>query len=85
MSILEISTAVFPTLTALLVWRYLQVNLHFNIQHHTKSGQYPYIQVPIEDLEVKDRPNEDWFSLVDAERERPFRTTNPRVSLCHCH
>jgi hypothetical protein len=63
---------VFPTLTALLVWRYLQVNLHFNIQHHTKSGQYPYIQVPIEDLEVKDRPNEDWFSLVDAERERPI-------------
>jgi hypothetical protein len=27
------------------------------------------IQVPIEDLEVKDRPNEEWFSLVDAERE----------------
>jgi hypothetical protein len=23
-----------------------------------------------EDLEVNDRPNEDWFSLVDAEREK---------------
>jgi hypothetical protein len=80
MSNLEISTAVFPTLTALLVWRYLQVNLHFHIQHHTKSGQYPYIQVPIEDLEVKDRPHKDWFSLVDADRERPFRTTNPTAS-----
>jgi hypothetical protein len=45
-----------------------------------KSGQYLYIQVPIEDLEVKDRPYEDWFSLVDAERERPFRTTNPTAS-----
>jgi hypothetical protein len=45
-----------------------------------KSGQNLYIQVPIEDLEVKDRPNEDWFSLVDAERERLFRTTNPTTS-----
>jgi len=25
-------------------------------------------------------PNEDWFSLVDAGRERPFRTSNPTVS-----
>jgi hypothetical protein len=33
-----------------------------------------------EDLEVKDRSSEDWFSLVDAERERPFRTTNPTAS-----
>ena len=33
-----------------------------------------------EDLEVKDRPYEDWFSLVDAETERPLRTTNPTES-----
>jgi hypothetical protein len=44
MSILEISTAVFPMLT--LVWKYLQVNLQFHIQQHMKSGQYLYIQVP---------------------------------------
>jgi hypothetical protein len=78
MSILEISTAVFPTLT--LVWKYLQVNLQFHTQHHMKSGQYLYVHPSSEDLEVKDRPNEDWFSLVDAERERPLRTTNPTVS-----
>jgi hypothetical protein len=75
MSILEINTAVFPTLT--LVWKYLQVNLQY-IQHHMKSGQYLYPSS--EDLEVKDRTNEDWFSLVDAERERPSRTTNPTAS-----
>jgi hypothetical protein len=43
-----------------------------------KSGQYLYPSS--EDLEVKDRTNEDWFSLVDAERERPSRTTNPTAS-----
>jgi hypothetical protein len=73
MSILEISTAVFPTLT--LVWNYLQVNLQFH-EEWTIS-----IHPSSEDLEVKDRSqNADSFSLVDAERERPFRTTNPTAS-----
>jgi hypothetical protein len=62
MSILEINTAVFPTLT--LVWNYLQVNLQFH-EEWTIS-----IHPSSEDLEVKDRTNEDWYSLVDAERER---------------
>jgi hypothetical protein len=29
-------------------------------------------------LEVKDRTNEDWYSLVDAERERPWRRPIPQ-------
>ena len=33
-----------------------------------------------EDLETKDRPNEYRFSLVDAERKRPFRRTDPTAS-----
>jgi hypothetical protein len=33
-----------------------------------------------EDLEIKNRPNEDCFSLVDAEKERSFRRTDPTAS-----
>jgi len=33
----------------------------------------------LEVKEEKGRPNKEWFSLVDAEKERPFRTTNPTV------
>jgi hypothetical protein len=47
MSILEISTAVFPTLT--LVWKYLQVNLQFNIQHQMKIGS-PLLMLEERDL-----------------------------------
>jgi len=78
MSILEISTAVFPTLT--LVWKYLQVNLQFHIYSAPHEEWTISIHPSSEDLEVKDRTNEDWLSLVDAERERPLRTTNPTAS-----
>ena len=71
MSILEINTAVFPTLT--LVWKYLQVNLQFHIYSAQQEEWTISIHPSSEDLEVKDRTNEDWFSLVDAERERPLR------------
>jgi hypothetical protein len=78
MSNLEISTAVFPTLT--LVWKYLQVNLQFHIYSAPHEEWTISIHPSSEDLEVKDRTNEDWLSLVDAERERPLRTTNPTAS-----
>ncbi|KAJ6881198.1 hypothetical protein NC651_027913 [Populus alba x Populus x berolinensis] len=61
MSILEISTAVYPTLT--LVWKYLQVNLQFHIYSAPHEEWTISIHPSSEDLEIKDRPNEDWFSL----------------------
>ncbi|KAJ6976517.1 hypothetical protein NC653_028607 [Populus alba x Populus x berolinensis] len=58
MSILEISTTVFPTLT--LVWKYLQVNLQFHIYSAPHEEWTISIHPSSEDLEIKDRPNEDW-------------------------
>ena len=75
MSILEISTAVSPTLT--LMWNYLQVNLQF----HKK-----WI-VPIHPSSMKSGRSRTDHKIQTCSpllmlklRERPFRRTNPRVS-----
>jgi hypothetical protein len=52
----------------------------YSAPHEEWTISILYVHPSSEDLEVKDRPNEDWLSLVDAERERPLRTTNPTVS-----
>jgi len=67
MSILEISTAVFPTLT--LVWKYLQVNLRFHIYSAPHEEWTISIHPSSEDLEVKDRTDEDWFLLMLKEKD----------------
>jgi len=74
---LEIRTAVFPTLST-LVWKYLQLNLQFHIYSAPHEEWTISIHPSSEDLEVKDRTNEDWYSLVDAERERPWRRPIPQ-------
>jgi len=82
MSILEINIAVFPTFLYsqqrdLIVWKYLQLNnstcssifgttcMLDNISRFRRLGGQ----------EEKDIPSEDWFSLVDAGKERSFRPT----------